>query len=303
MVSGETYSKTAQERNSGSRPAMPFLCELAGKIYKQHPRLDAVTIIFPNRRAILYFKKYLNDLLSKPAFAPRLLTIEDFISDFSDYKIPDKLELIHRLYTAYHDVTLMGNPEEIESFDQFYFWGDMLLRDFDEVDKYMIDAQQLFKDLSHQKELDASFDFLTEEQQKFLKDFWGNFDEGQSANKRKFIHVWRKLAQVYHTFKDQLIAERLAYDGMMHKAVAEKLKADPTLTADMHKGSMHFAGFNALTRAEEHIIAFFVEKGIADVHWDIDEYYVNNITQEAGKFFREYQQHPILGKTFPADIP
>src|SRR6185369_17544021 len=96
-----------------------------------------------------------------------LITIEDFIGTFSNWQVPDKLELVHRLYKSYYE--LLGvrkdvEPSAPEPFDKFYFWGDMLLRDFDEVDKYMVNADQLFKDLSNQKELDASFDFLSEEQ-------------------------------------------------------------------------------------------------------------------------------------------
>jgi CRISPR/Cas system-associated exonuclease Cas4 (RecB family) len=281
-----------------------FLQELAEKVYKQHPVLDEVTLIFPNRRAILYFRKHLSALLDKPAFSPRLLTIEEFIGSFSTLQVPDKLELIYQLYKTYNHIiskrTENGAPAEVESIDQFYFWGDMLLRDFDEIDKYMVNAVQLFKDLSHQKELDASFDFLTEEQKEFLKSFWGNFDETQSANKKKFLYVWRKLPEVYRTFKERLFAQGLAYEGMLHEKVAQELVEGKYPQAA--KGStIKFAGFNALTSAEEKILSYFVERG-AEVYWDMDAYYVNNAAQEAGKFFREYQQHPILKKTFPADI-
>src|SRR5688572_12677564 len=111
-----------------------------------------MTLVFPNRRAALYFRKYLTQLLDKPAFAPRLITIEEFITGFSSLKVPDKLELVHRLYKSYYAIQKKSSPEEedlvgvnsgAESFDQFYFWGDMLVRDFDEVDKYMVNAELL----------------------------------------------------------------------------------------------------------------------------------------------------------------
>lgn len=285
-----------------------FLEELAEKIHEEHPKLDAVTLIFPNRRAILYFRNYLSKLLTKPSFSPKLLTIEDFILDFAPWQVPDKLELIHRLYRSYSTVIHKTSADEAqaarESFDQFYFWGEMLLRDFDEVDRYMVNAEHLFKDLSHQKELDSSFDFLTEEQQAFLKSFWGNFDENQSANKRRFLKVWRQLPEVYNHFKQQLLSNNLAYEGMLHREVVNALHADNIALPGYLKTSfLTFAGFNALTVVEEKIIAYFVEKYNAQVFWDIDDYYINNDTQEAGKFFREYQQHPILGKTFGSDTP
>jgi hypothetical protein len=274
-----------------------FLLEQAEKIYDSYPKLDSLTIVFPNRRAILYFKKHLADLLEKPAFSPRLITIEDFIKSFSHYAVPDKLELVHRLHKVYHDITNIDEP-----FEKFFFWGEMLLKDFDEVDKYCVNAEHLFKDLSQLKELDASFDFLTEEQLEFLKSFWGSFEKNLNENKRRFLQVWKELALVYRHFREKLQLEGLAYEGMMHRDVAEKLERNE-ITASFEKDSLIFIGFNALTKSEEIILTHFVDKEIAKVIWDIDEYYVNSDRQEAGDFFRAYQEHSSLGKTFPVDIP
>ena len=281
-----------------------FLLELAEKVHREHPTLDELTFVFPNRRAALYFRRHLSTLLEQPAFAPKLLTIEDFIGSYSTLQVPDKLELVHRLYQSYYEVlsnNTDGGDFSREAFDQFYFWGDMLLRDFDEVDKYMVNADQLFKDLSNQKELDSSFDFLTEEQIEFLKSFWGNFDEDLTTNKRKFLQVWRRLPEVYHAFKKQLKDQGLAYEGMLHSEVANQLMESKG--ENQEPNHIIFAGFNALTVAEERIISTLVEIGGAEVHWDMDSYYVNNNTQEAGLFFRQYQRHAVLGKTFAKDIP
>ncbi len=279
-----------------------FLREMAEQVVKRYPSLDGLTIVFPNRRAILYFRKHLGDLLDKPAFAPRLLTIEEFAAGLSTLHVPDRLELIHRLYTVYSEVmnTRQDGEEAVrEPFDQFYFWGDMLLRDFDEVDKYRINAAQLFRDLSNQKELDAGFDFLTDEQLEYLKTFWGNFSGALNENKRKFLRVWRLLPAVYEKYRQHLLDLGLAYDGLLHQLVAESLETESPKV----KSKVIFAGFNALTGVEEKIICHFVSKHGAEVYWDIDEYYVNNSVQEAGRFFREYQKHPELKHTFPPDIP
>lgn len=277
-----------------------FLEELAEKVYSDFPVLEEVTLVFPNRRASLYFRKHLGMLLAKPVFSPKLITIEDFISGFSTAKVPDKLELIYVLHSVYLQLVFGSSDEEStpEGIDQFYFWGDMLLRDFDEIDKYLVDASQLFKDLSHQKELDSSFDFLTEEQREFLQSFWSTFDEVETANKKKFLFVWRRLSEVYNVFKTELSKRGYAFEGMLHREVADRVES--LSVADPSK--LIFAGFNALTAAEEKILSHFVDKG-AHVHWDMDTYYVNNVAQEAGKFFREYQEHNVLRKTFPADIP
>jgi CRISPR/Cas system-associated exonuclease Cas4 (RecB family) len=273
-----------------------FLLELAEKLYKSNRPLNTITLIFPNRRASLYFRKHLSTIIQKPTFAPTLLTLEDFIKKHSTLQVPDKLELISRLHKTYQQTVKSDEP-----FDEFYFWGEMLLRDFEEIDRYLVNAPQLFKDLSHQKELDSSFDFLTEEQLVFLRTFWNNFDENLSANKKKFLHIWRQLPDVYETFKEQLKAEGLAFEGMLHREVANRFSGGgiDSLTTGQH---LMFVGFNALTKAEEKIICHCVEHLRAEVHWDTDAYYVNSIIQEGGLFFREYQQHAILGKTF-SDVP
>jgi HD superfamily phosphohydrolase YqeK len=281
-----------------------FLFELAEKIYHDYgKKLETLTLIFPNRRASLYFRKNLGILLDKPSFSPKLITIEDFITGLQEQKldVPDKLHLIHVLYQVYQEVMNKSSEqnEEAEPFDQFYFWGEMLLRDFDEVDKYMVNADHLFKDLSHQKTLDATFDFLTDEQKDFLKSFWINFDTQDSVNKQKFLYIWRQLPLVYKSFRERLLATHTAYEGMLHRFVADNISKYSTKA----NGDLIFVGFNALTKAEEVILSHFVSHHEAKVFWDIDAYYIHNNTQEAGKFFREYQQHPVLGKTFPHDIP
>ncbi|MEJ7644056.1 MAG: PD-(D/E)XK nuclease family protein [Chryseolinea sp.] len=278
----------------------PFLYELAENLYKSYKLLDQLTVVFPNRRAVIYFRKHLSGMLDKPAFSPRMITIEDFMADFSLKKVPDKLELIHRLYITYHNI--LGTDESTrEAFDKFYFWGEMLLRDFDELDKYLVPVEQIFKDLTVQKELDASFDFLTDEQREFLKSFWSSFEENITENKKKFLSVWNRLFQLYTNFRHQLSTEGLAYEGMMHREVAENI--DVNVDEKLKAQQIVFAGFNALTTAEEKILSYFVERHAAKVFWDIDTYYVHNNTQEAGRFFRAYQRHAILGSTFPQDVP
>ncbi len=235
---------------------------------------------------------------------PRLITIEDFIGGFSNLKVPDKLELIYRLYQSYFEIIRKAGSStqsDTEPFDKFYFWGEMLLRDFDEADKYLINTKQLFLDLSHQKELDSTFDYLTDEQQEFLRSFWSSFEENLTENKRKFLGVWNQLYDLYLVFRRGLLADGLAYEGMMHRSVAEQIsEVGKNWSSDK---TIIFAGYNALTKAEEKVICYFVERGVATVYWDTDTYYVNNNTQEAGKFFREYQQHAVFGKTFSKQTP
>jgi len=272
-----------------------FLKEVARKVFAE-PQLEQQTFVFPNRRAALYFRKHLAEVITKPVFTPGLITIEDFIASFSTHKIPDKLELIYRLHQVHKAETDFAS----ESFDQFYFYGDLLLRDFDEIDKYLVNAEHLFRDLRNQKELDVSFDYLTDEQKKILLDFWKDFDQDISGNKRKFLELWNQLFHLYSVYRQQLLQEGLSYEGMVHRHVAENIN---TVTTTHHNpNQLCFVGFNALTKAEEKIISHFVEHG-ARMIWDGDEYYVNNNAQEAGEFFREYQRHSVFKKTFTTEFP
>lgn len=272
-----------------------YLKQLARTIYERNQNLEQLTLVFPNRRATLYFRKHLADIIDKPIFTPRLITIEDFITSFTNLKIPDKLELIHRLHAVYNQEVGLAR----ENFDEFYFWGDMLLRDFDEIDKYLISAEQLFRDLRNQKELDSGFDYLTEEQRNFLLNFWKGFEGSLTDNKQKFIQVWGKLFNLYEVYRNTLWNEGLAYEGMVHRHVAENLASLGNRYDPAH---LWFVGFNALTKAEEKIISSFVEGG-STMSWDGDEYYVNNRAQEAGEFIREYQEHPVLKRTFTENFP
>ena len=204
-----------------------FLEEVADKVYRDHPSLENVTVIFPNRRAALYFRKHLTGLIKRPTFAPLIITIEDFFVRLSQLQVPDKLILISTLFKSYCSVmdsfSEESDSEKITRLEDFYFWGEMLLRDFDEVDKYLVSAERLFKDLSHQKELDASFDFLTEEQKGFLRDFWSNFDFNETVNKQRFLRMWKRLPQIYEKFRRDLGDNGMAYEGMLHRQVAESI--------------------------------------------------------------------------------
>jgi hypothetical protein len=281
--------------NGGPSGKRPFLLELADNILAEGRALDQLTLVFPNRRAGLFFQHYLAQGLSRPQWSPRLLSIEEFFCEHTRLREPDRLTLIHRLYHVYRRVVQQHEP-----FDRFYFWGDMLLRDFDEVDKHRVNAALLFKDLSKLKELDETFDYLTEEQKYFLREFWLQFEEQPARTREEFLRLWRRLPQIYAEFVSLLRGDGLAYEGMIHREVAGRLEREPPGQAAA--AGVVFAGFNALTRAEEALLAAYVQQG-ARIFWDYDRYYVNDPRQEAGTFARWYAQHPVLGKTFPAEWP
>src|SRR5690606_18167594 len=206
----------------------------------------------------------------------------------------DHLTLLFQLFHSYKKV----NPVK-DSFDQFYHWGEMLLRDFDEIDKYLIDANDLFKNLKNQKDLEDHFNYLTQEQIAVIRQFWASFEGKKSRHQEGFLQVWDILSKVYSSFKEDLLNQHIGYDGMIFRTVAEK--AATTLLVDQER-KIVFAGFNALSKAEEIIISSILENTDADIFWDLDTYYFNNSDQEAGYFFRRYSKHNVFGKTFPKAV-
>jgi CRISPR/Cas system-associated exonuclease Cas4 (RecB family) len=273
-----------------------FIDSVAAFVLEKKVSLDSLTVVFPNRRAALYFRKSLAARLTAPQWSPKVLSIEEFIERYSPLQQCDKLALILKLYDIFKEVT--RSEEEL---DHFFFWGEMLLRDFDELDKYLVNAELMFRDLSNQKELDHYFDYLTEEQKKFLMEFWQSLEINASESKEKFLQLWRNLFPIYKAFREHLSKEGLAYAGMIHREVAENATLFKGLFPEEHH--YVFAGFNALTTAEEMILSWFVENRNAEILWDEDAYYVNKTYREAGAFFRQYRAHPILKNTFPEQPP
>ncbi len=271
-----------------------FLQESAQEIVSQSAQLDQVTVVFPNRRAIIYFRKYLSDLLEKPTFAPKLYTFEQFVSNFSELRVADRLDLIYRLHRVYEVCMEIREP-----FDQFYFWGDMLLGDFDELDKYRVNAEILFTTIRNLKEIDTRFEALTAEQKQFLTAFWSHVDMKEQGSHDKFLALWSRLGDVYKKFNEHLRSEGLAYEGMIQRQASDRAEE----LAKANGNSVWFVGFNALTTCEELIIKEFVKHGSAKALWDTDEYYMNDQTQEAGIFLREYKGKSTLASTFAPAAP
>ncbi|MEL6534642.1 MAG: PD-(D/E)XK nuclease family protein [Bacteroidota bacterium] len=278
-----------------SSDSTPFLLELARQLAVDYgARLGQVTVVFPNRRAGLFFRKYLAQQIEKPIWSPEILSIEEFYDRLSPLNVADHLTQVFLLFQAFREA-----DQARESFDKFFYWGEVLLRDFDEVDKYLVNPDDLFYLLKAQKELDNKYDYLTEEQREVIASFWhsyGNQEEGE----RSFGAIWEVLAGIYHRFGDLLSQEGLTYEGRQHRLVAEAAKEE-TLTNPFD--SVVFAGFNALTLAEETVLKHFVVQFGARVVWDLDAYYVEDEKQEAGEFLRKYRQDRVLGKFFPEELP
>ena len=277
-----------------------FLEEVSRQLLEKHrDHLADLTVVFPNRRAGLFFREILSRDVQEPGWLPRLLTYQEFIAELSSLRSPDRLTLIFMLYRIF--VEKSGSKE---TFDQFYFWGNLLIEDFNEIDKSLVRADDLFANLRDLKELDARYDYLTPEQRELIARFWKGFSQqlerDLSKPKQAFLTFWNVLYRVYAAYRTHLQQLGLGYEGMMTRTVAESLGQQDAGKSFLH---LAFVGFNAFYPAEEKIVRWWVRQAGADVLWDVDAHYLEDSVQEAGLFFRRYRKLPDLGATFPDRLP
>ena len=272
-----------------------FLSSVADHLLSNHSNhLGDCTVVFPNRRAGLFLKKHLSQKVDKPVWSPAAISLEDFLFTFSKTKKADPLTLIFELFEAFK--THQGQSEGFES---FYFWGEMLLKDFEEVDHYLVNPEQLFTYVKDDRQLAEDFYFLDEEQEQIIKKFWQEFLPTSTKTQEQFVETWKILMPVYSTFKKRIKKEQIGYTSHVYRELVEDLER---IDYNTNK-PLIFAGFNALTPAEEILIKHFVSNFNAEVLWDLDAYYLKDTNQEAGDFLRRYAKDTILGASFPDPLP
>jgi len=258
-----------------------FLEKIAKHLYSTYgDELKDCCVVFPNRRAGLFFNKYLSGLTEKPIWSPRIFTITDLMVKLSSLEPADEFYILFELYDIY-----CQEKNVRESFDDFYFWGEIMLSDFDDIDKYLVDAPDLFRNISELKSIEDQFSYLTEEQIRVIKRFWQSFEsERKSKHKGEFMETWRILFAIYSRLRQKLENHKTGYEGMIYRDVAEKLNHDILLSFPYRK--VFFIGFNALNECERVFFKHLAAKGLAEFYWDYDDYYLKNKNHEAGRFIR-----------------
>lgn len=268
-----------------------FLRSLAERCKAEYEQnCGQLKVIFPNKRAGLYFATFLSELYDKPIWSPMISSFEAFVEEQQDRKLADELQLSFILYKAYKELV-----PQAESFDAFLPWGEMILKDFNDIDNYLVETKHIFRVIKSQKELDESFHFLSQEDQKVVQNFWQGFLPEPNKKQSEFIKTWAILDQLYVRFNELLAEQNLIYKGRLFREFCEQNLLKDT-------GPVWFAGFNALTRAEEKIIKECIEGGQGEVFWELDRYYFEDEYQEAGLFFREYAADAVLGKSIKRDV-
>ncbi|MDR3340251.1 MAG: PD-(D/E)XK nuclease family protein [Candidatus Symbiothrix sp.] len=260
----------------------PFLKLVAEDLLKRFGTdLAEVTLVFPNKRARLFFNQYLYKAVNRPLWAPQYLAIDELFERESAYQKADMLQLIGDLYVSYIEVYNAGNKKpSTETLDEFFFFGEILLKDFDDVDKNRVDVRSLFGNLLDLDQLKDDFSHLSEMQREALgrhfKDVFDNVFTGESVLKNAFWSVWNILGDVYHTFREKLKAQCVAYPGMLMREVIE----DETL---VFQGKQYvFVGFNVLNKCEKCLFTRLKDKSL--FYWDYDVYYLD---KEAGRFIAD----------------
>lgn len=257
-----------------------FLERLAVTVLEQSGNdLRKFCIVFPTRRAGVFFRRELSRLTARPLWAPAVFAIQDFIPGLSEMTIPDPITLRFELFRAY------GKYFPGESFDRFYPWGDILLGDFNDVDAYLADPRKVFSLVRDLKDIDEAFGLPPEEMVR-IRNFWEHFfNKDISRLQSEFIGTWEHLHSVYQEFRGLLSAKGHAYEGMAYRFIAESSQLENHPFLDGYN-KVCFAGFYALSPAEATIIRRLVDTGKAEVFFDADTYYVDNPRQEAGTFLR-----------------
>jgi len=244
-------------------------------------KLSEVAVVFPNNRARLFFSEHLYKAAGKPVWTPAFITISDLFRGQSDLQPYDTLGVVGLL----HDIYLKVSGKE-ESFDEFYHWGEILLSDFDDVDKNLADARQLFQNIREQAEYTDTLEHLTEEQVDSIRLFFKNFNpDCKTELKERFLENWNILYEVYTDLNDLLLVKGLAYEGMLHRRVVEKLRSDGPQGFPF--STYAFVGFNVLNECEKSLFSLLHKAGKALFYWDYDLFYLLNPRHEAGRFMRQ----------------
>lgn len=240
--------------------------------------LSRCLFCFTSRRSGLFFARHLQEAFNEgtsgamqPCCVPAITTIDSLYSYFSDRQVADRTSLLFRLF---HNYDQLSKRRDCESFDQFVFWGDMLLGDFEDADRYLVDADMLFANVRDLKEIEARFSSLTPEQIAIIRSFWQNFrpeQEYPEGDKHEvFGQTWAILAPLYHNFRRDLAADNLAYGGMREREAVDALYGEhgDELLSKLPFDKVVFVGLTAVTQVDRKLMSKLQLNHRAEFCWD-----------------------------------
>lgn len=274
-----------------------FLKLVAADLYKHtEGNLAHTAVVFPNKRAGLFFNEYLAQESDSPIWSPAYVSISELFRSLSPWEVGDPVKLVCELYKIFRRET-----QSTETLDDFYFWGEMLISDFDDADKNKVDTDKLFSNLQDLRNIMDDYTFIDDEQEEAIRQFFQNFSiERRTALKERFISLWDVLGNIYKGFCESLASQNIAYEGMMYRHVIEHLDVDK-----LPYEKYVFVGFNVLNKVEHTLFTQLKDVGKAVFYWDYDEFYMKEnrqaVTHEAGEFIRRNLRDfpsPLSGELF-----
>lgn len=287
-----------------------FLSEIA-RYYIDRYGKDIIDFcfVFPNKRAGVFFSHFIDQASTEagyPLIHPEVTTISDLVADITDAIEASRIEQLFILYRCYRDIIRQekGSAEETVDFNKFQYWGEVLLSDFTDVDKYLIDPAELFRNIEALKEINSNY--LTPEQIETIKRYWGeekvppqvadfwkhavhvnqDQDPGRRPSTAAFIKLWQVMYKLYTRYNAELESRRLTYQGRMYKDALEIVRN--STSDDFPYSKYIFVGFNVLSTAEEKLFESFKAKGIADFFWDYASPTFTDPTNRATRFLKNY---------------
>lgn len=274
-----------------------FLKLVAADLYKHtEGNLAHTAVVFPNKRAGLFFNEYLAQESDSPIWSPAYVSISELFRSLSPWEVGDPVKLVCELYKIFRRET-----QSTETLDDFYFWGEMLISDFDDADKNRVDTDKLFSNLQDLRNIMDDYTFIDDEQEEAIRQFFQNFSiERRTALKERFISLWDVLGNIYKGFRESLASQNIAYEGMMYRHVIEHLNVNK-----LPYEKYVFVGFNVLNKVEHTLFTQLKDAGKAVFYWDYDEFYMKEnrqaVTHEAGEFIRRNLRDfpsPLSGELF-----
>lgn len=274
-----------------------FLKLVAADLYKHTKgNLAHTAVVFPNKRAGLFFNEYLAQESDSPIWSPAYVSISELFRSLSPWEVGDPVKLVCELYKIFRRET-----QSTETLDDFYFWGEMLISDFDDADKNKVDTDKLFSNLQDLRNIMDDYTFIDDEQEEAIRQFFQNFSiERRTALKERFISLWDVLGNIYKGFRESLASQNIAYEGMMYRHVIEHLNVNK-----LPYEKYVFVGFNVLNKVEHTLFTQLKDAGKAVFYWDYDEFYMKEnrqaVTHEAGEFIRRNLRDfpsPLSGELF-----
>lgn len=252
-----------------------FLDTLATHILdKYKDNLNNISLVFPSRRAGLFFKNILSKKTNEVIWMPEVLSVIDFVSKYSCIKIENSLVLNFTLYEIYKKYFSQ------ESFDKYYQWGNIILNDFDVIDKYLAEPDKIFKNIRDLKEIEERFPAdLSDNYKNFLR----NLQKDDTDEKKEFLKIWEILGSIYKDFNKLLTVRKTGYEGLAYKYLLGNLKSRKI---GIQKSRIIFAGLNLITPSELGIISELIKQNKFEIHFDCDKYYYSDTVQEAGYHIR-----------------